>query len=78
MRDQAPLQEVERALTSLMVLPDDQQLVARGGVVTARDIAQAAIADIKPPRQSPDEEVLNSGSHDHTWQTTRRDSLPSA
>jgi hypothetical protein len=48
MRDQAPLQEVERALTSLMVLPDDQQLVARGGVVTARDIAQAAIADIKP------------------------------
>jgi hypothetical protein len=34
-------------LTGLMVLADDQHLLTRRSVVTARDIAQSAIADIK-------------------------------
>jgi hypothetical protein len=48
MRDKTPLEEVERAHPSLVVFPDDQKLLARGTVVTARDIAQSAIADLQP------------------------------
>jgi hypothetical protein len=48
MRDQGPLDQVEGALTGPMVLPNNQQLLARRSIVARRDIAHAAIADIEP------------------------------
>jgi hypothetical protein len=46
-RDQAPPEKVERALACLVVLADDEQLLTRGSIVAAGDIAQSAITDIK-------------------------------
>src|SRR5262249_4001338 len=37
-RDQAPLQEVQRPLSGSVVLPDHEKILARGGVVPARDV----------------------------------------
>lgn len=48
MRDQPPLKKVERALACLVVLSDDQKLLARSSIIASRDIAQSAVADIKP------------------------------
>jgi hypothetical protein len=45
--NQAPLKEVERPLFRFVVLPIDEQLLARGSIVSPWDIAQPAIADIE-------------------------------
>ena len=46
-RDQAPLDQIERALARLMVLPNDQEFLARRTIVAGRNVADAAVADIK-------------------------------
>src|SRR5262249_17813386 len=46
-RDQPPLQKVQRPLSGLMVLPNDQQLLAGRGVVPPRCVRQAAVPDVE-------------------------------
>src|SRR5215211_1977026 len=53
--NEAPFQEVERALAGLRVLPDDEQILARASVPAARVIVEPGIADI----QSVHERVLD-------------------
>ena len=48
MWDETPLDQIERTLAGFMVLPNDEQLLARRSVVARRNIAQAAVADLKP------------------------------
>jgi hypothetical protein len=45
--DQAPSQEIERALDSLVILPDDEQLLARRRVEPARDVREPAVAHVE-------------------------------
>ena len=45
--DQAPLDQVERALARLVVRPNDQQLLAWRSIVAGPDVAHAAIADVE-------------------------------
>ena len=52
MRDQAPPDQVERALARFVVLTNDQQFLARCSIVAWANIAHAAIADV---------EALNDG-----------------
>jgi len=47
MWDQAPLDQVKRAPARLVVLPDDQQLLARRSVVARANSSHAAVADIE-------------------------------
>ena len=47
MRDQSPLDQVERALACLVVLPNDEQFLAWRSIVATRHISQPAVADIK-------------------------------
>src|SRR6516162_6990491 len=46
-RDQTPLDEVERALTSLAVLPNNEQLLAGRCVVAAPNVPHPAVADLE-------------------------------
>ena len=43
----APLNHVERTLACIVVLPNDQQFLARRSVVAWVNIAQAVVADIE-------------------------------
>jgi hypothetical protein len=45
--DQAPLDQVERSLACLVVLPNDQQLLAGRSIVAGANVAHAAITDIE-------------------------------
>ena len=47
MWDQAPLDQVERALARLVVLPDDQQLLARCSIVARANTSDAAVVEIE-------------------------------
>ena len=47
MWDQAPLEQIERALARLLVLPNDQKLLARRSIITGTDIAHPVIADVQ-------------------------------
>ena len=47
MWDQAPLDQVKRAPARLVVLPDDQQRLARRNVVARANSSHAAVADIE-------------------------------
>ena len=47
MRDQAPLEQVERALPRFVILANDKEFLARGSIVAAGHVAQAAVAAIK-------------------------------
>ena len=47
-RDQPPFQEIQGPLGRPRVLPDDEQLLARRGVVAARHIREPAVPHVEP------------------------------
>src|SRR5436305_10196199 len=50
-RDQSPFQEIQGSFARLRGLPDDEQFLARRGVVAVRHVREPAIPDIEaPPR----------------------------
>ena len=44
-RDQSPLEQVKRTLARLMVLPNDEELLARSSIVARGNIDHPAVAD---------------------------------
>jgi hypothetical protein len=46
--DETPLDQIERTLAGFMVLPNDEQLLARRSVVARRNVADTVVADLKP------------------------------
>jgi hypothetical protein len=46
--DETPLDQIERTLAGFMVLPNDEQLLARRSVVARRSVAHTVVADLKP------------------------------
>jgi hypothetical protein len=47
MGDQSPLDQVERTLARLVVLPNDHQVLAWRSIVAGPDVAHATIADVE-------------------------------
>jgi len=46
-RDQTPFEEIQRPLAGLMVLPDDEKLLARRRVVPPRHVREAAVRHVQ-------------------------------
>jgi hypothetical protein len=46
--DETPLDQIERTLADFMVLPNDEQLLARRSVVARRNVAHTVVPDLKP------------------------------
>ncbi len=63
MGDQTPLDEVERALTSLAVLPNNEQLLAGRCVVAGPNVPHPAVADLEA---IDDGQVKRTGALDNT------------
>ena len=47
MWDETPLDQIERTLACLVVMPNDEQLLAGCSIVARGNVAHAAVADIK-------------------------------
>ena len=63
MRDQTPLDAIERALTRLAVLPNNEQLLAGCSVVPGPNVPHPAVADLEA---IDDGEVKRTGALDDT------------
>src|SRR5215471_924661 len=79
-RNQAPAQWIEREFAGRMIPPDDQQLLARGGIPAWRIVVQAAVAHIKAiydgiPKRSA--ALDDSPAHDDDISIVRPRSRPS-
>jgi len=63
-RDQTPFQEIQGPLAGLRVPPDDEQLLARRGVVAARHVREPAVPHVEPvdDRQPQRTRCLNNSS----------------
>src|SRR4051812_47260787 len=46
-RDEAPLQEVERAMAGVVVLPDSPQLLTWGRIVAGRHVGEARVGHVE-------------------------------